>query len=107
LFKRVAEKVQRWSAEYATTLGLVVGATFPAQLADIRQICPSLPILLPGVGAQEGDVAKSVEAGLDTNREGLMVSSSRGITYASDSPDFAEAARAAACALRDQINLLR
>jgi orotidine-5'-phosphate decarboxylase len=107
LFKRVASKVQGWSQEYATTLGLVVGATFPAQLGEIRAICPTLPILLPGIGAQAGELEASVHAGLDPNREGMMISSSRAVIFAGDGPDFATQSRAATSDLRDQINALR
>jgi len=95
LYQRVAELVAtRWT-RYGEC-GLVVGATWPGQLAEVRSIAGDLPILVPGVGAQGGDVAGSVAAGSTTPGRGLLLSSSREILYASDGDDFAEAARAAA-----------
>jgi orotidine-5'-phosphate decarboxylase len=76
--------------------GLVVGATYPSELADVRAIAPDLPILVPGVGAQGGDPATVVEHGADATGRGLVVSSSRAILYASGGSDFADAARAEA-----------
>lgn len=107
LFESVARRAVEWNANYPASLGLVVGATWPEQLATVRAIAPELPILLPGVGAQEGDLEGALQAGLDANGGGLLVSSSRGITYASSGPDFAEAARGAAIDLRDAVNALR
>ncbi|HEV2268257.1 MAG TPA: orotidine-5'-phosphate decarboxylase [Steroidobacteraceae bacterium] len=86
---------------------LVVGATYPQELAEIRRIVGEMPLLVPGVGAQGGDVAQVVRNGQTAAGTGLMVSSSRGILYASSGDDFASAARAAALALRDQINAHR
>lgn len=76
--------------------GLVVGATYPEELASIRAIAPDVPFLVPGIGAQGGDPATVVEHGADRRGRGLIVSSSRAILYASAGDDFAEAARAAA-----------
>ncbi|MET0577520.1 MAG: orotidine-5'-phosphate decarboxylase [Ilumatobacteraceae bacterium] len=102
LYLRVARMVrERWSA--LGDCGLVVGATFPAQLADVRRIVDDLPILVPGVGAQGGDLAASVLAGSTGTGRGLLVSSSREIMYASAGEDFAEAARAVALRTRDAI----
>ena len=86
---------------------LVVGATYPQELAEIRRIIGEMPLLVPGVGAQGGDVAQVVRNGQTAAGTGLMVSSSRGILYASAGDDFASAARAAALSLRDQINAHR
>jgi orotidine-5'-phosphate decarboxylase len=86
---------------------LVVGATYPQELAEIRQIVGEMPLLVPGVGAQGGDVAQVVRNGQTAAGTGLLVSSSRGILYASSGEDFASAARAAALSLRDQINAHR
>jgi orotidine-5'-phosphate decarboxylase len=86
---------------------LVVGATYPQELAEIRRIIGEMPLLVPGVGAQGGDVAQVVRNGQTAAGTGLIVSSSRGILYASSGDDFAPAARAAALALRDQINAHR
>jgi orotidine-5'-phosphate decarboxylase len=107
LFLALAERAQRWSETYPASVGLVVGATYPAQLAEVRAICPELPILLPGVGAQAGDLAAAVTAGVDARGEGLMVSSSRGVIYAGSGEDFAERAREAAKRLRDEVNAVR
>jgi orotidine-5'-phosphate decarboxylase len=85
----------------------VVGATFPGELGRIRQICPRLPFLLPGVGAQGGDVAAAVRNALDEDGAGFIINSSRQILYASSDRDYAQAARRAAEALRDEINRQR
>lgn len=106
LYRHVARMVaERWS-QYGEC-GLVVGATFPEQLADVRAVVGALPILLPGVGAQEGDLAGAVRAGVTTDGTGLLVSSSRAILYASRDEHFAKAARAAAIRTRDAIEAAR
>ena len=76
--------------------GLVVGATYPTELADVRAIAPNVPILVPGVGAQGGDAGAVVEHGAAADGRGLIVNSSRAILYASSGSDFADAARAEA-----------
>ena len=76
--------------------GLVVGATYPAELAEVRAIAPDVPILVPGVGAQGGDTAAVVENGSRADGRGLIVSSSRAVLYASSGADFVDAARAEA-----------
>lgn len=76
--------------------GLVVGATYPSELADVRAIAPDIAILVPGIGAQGGDAAAVVEHGASADGRGLIVSSSRAVLYASNGADFAEAARAEA-----------
>ncbi|MEA3177942.1 MAG: orotidine-5-phosphate decarboxylase [Gammaproteobacteria bacterium] len=87
---------------------LVVGATQPRELAEVRDIVGKMPFLVPGVGAQGGDVAAAVTNGQTNDGTGLIISSSRGILYAgSDGDNFSMAARAAALALRDQINVSR
>lgn len=83
---------------------LVVGATYPEELGEIRKIVGDIPFLVPGVGAQGGSVEAAVTKGKTSDGRGLLVSSSRGIIYASQNDDFAEAARAAAKKLRDEIN---
>ena len=75
---------------------LVVGATYPNELAEVRSIVGDMPLLVPGVGAQGGDAATVVEHGAAAGGHGLIVSSSRAILYASTGDDFAEAARAEA-----------
>ncbi|MFM8902163.1 MAG: orotidine 5'-phosphate decarboxylase, partial [Actinomycetota bacterium] len=84
---------------------LVVGATFPNELAEVRRIVGDMPILVPGIGAQGGDVAAVVQAGCyGPPRRGLIINSSRAILYASDGADFADSARQVAIATRDAIN---
>ncbi len=107
LYLAMARKIRAWSQEAPATVGLVVGATRPAELAQIRPICPDEPILLPGVGVQGGDLAASVRSGIDAAGQGLIVSASRSIMYAGGASDFAAAARAAAQETRDQINAYR
>ena len=86
---------------------LVVGATFPQELADVRAIVGELPLLVPGIGAQGGDVEATVRAGRTAAGSGLMISSSRAILYAGSGEDFADAARKVALATRDEVNLPR
>jgi orotidine-5'-phosphate decarboxylase len=95
VYAHVAELVaDDWSKR--GDCGLVVGATYPAELADVRAIAPELPLLVPGIGAQGGDAATVVEHGASPAGRGLIVSSSRAILYASGGSDFADAARAEA-----------
>ena len=86
---------------------LVVGATQPRELAEVREIVGKMPFLVPGVGAQGGDVAAAVTNGQTSDGTGLIISSSRAILYASSGDNFSTAARAATEALRDQINASR
>ena len=103
LFELVAQRAREWNL-YGN-LGLVVGATYPEELRRVRQICPEMPLLIPGIGAQGGDLASAVRYGVDAKGEKAIISSSRQIIYASRGEDFAAAAREAALNLRDQINL--
>lgn len=107
LYLHVAERCREWEDAYPADIGMVVGATYPEQLAGVREMCPDQVILLPGLGAQGGDVASSVKAGMNASGGSLLCSSSRGILYASNGTDFAEAAREQAQLLRDEINLHR
>lgn len=102
LYVRVAEMVAGQWARHGDC-GLVVGATYAEQLGHVRAAAPDLPILLPGVGAQGGDLEASVAAGTTASGRGLLVSSSREILYASADEDFAEAARAVALRTRAAI----
>lgn len=103
LYQHVADLVaNKWNTH--GQCGLVVGATFPQELAEVRKIIGDMPLLVPGVGAQGGDVAATVGNGADSNGAGLMINSSRAILYASSSEDFAQAARAEALRTRDAIN---
>jgi len=101
----VVNHANQWNS--AGNVGLVVGATYPEQMAEVRAAAPNLPILVPGVGAQQGDLAAAVRAGVDANRAGLLVSASRAIACASSGPDYQDAARAAAESLRTQIEAAR
>jgi orotidine-5'-phosphate decarboxylase len=106
LFLAVAElAVRRWNTRGNCLL--VVGATYPRELAEVRAIAPEMPFLLPGVGAQGGDLRAAVVAGQSADGTGLIVSSSRAIIHASSGEDFATAARAVTLALRDDINAAR
>jgi orotidine-5'-phosphate decarboxylase len=107
LYLHVADRCREWDNAYPASVGMVVGATYPEQLAEVRRRCPDQVILLPGVGAQGGDTAASVRAGTTARGDGLLCSASRAIMYAADSADFAQAARAAAQHLRDDINAVR
>jgi orotidine-5'-phosphate decarboxylase len=106
LYLRVARLAAgRWNAR--GNCGLVVGATWPAELRAIRAAAPDLPILLPGIGAQGGDLEGSVRAGVDARGQGLLISASRTVLYASSGRDFARAARAEAERLRAAIEACR
>jgi orotidine-5'-phosphate decarboxylase len=88
-------------------LGLVVGATFPAELARVRALAPELPLLIPGVGAQGGDVEQTVKAGRRADGFGMMINSSRAILYAAPGKDFGTAAAKAAKDTRDHIRAVK
>ena len=83
--------------------GLVVGATYPDELRRVRDLVGDMPLLVPGVGAQGGDVVATVAAGLDEHGHGMVINSSRAVLYASAGDDYAAAARAAAITTRDEI----
>ncbi|TGG91068.1 orotidine-5'-phosphate decarboxylase [Natronospirillum operosum] len=106
LFEHVARIAARdWNAN--RNLALVVGATAPAELARVRQIVGDMPILVPGLGAQGGDAEAVLQAGLNAQRDGLIINSSRGILYASQGNDFAAAARHETETLRELANRYR
>ena len=103
LYQHVAEKIAReWNGH--GNCALVVGATWPAQLKEVRAIVGDVPFLVPGVGAQGGDVEAVVTNAKTADGTGLIVSSSRAVLYASKGGDFADAAAQAAKSLRDEIN---
>ncbi|PWW46861.1 orotidine-5'-phosphate decarboxylase [Melaminivora alkalimesophila] len=105
LYEHVARQAQGpWNRN--GQLGLVVGATYPEEIARVRQLAPTLPLLIPGVGAQGGDAAATVRAGF-TAEGPIIVNSSRAVLYASDGEDWKEAARAAAQATRAALNAAR
>ena len=106
LFHVVADlAARRWNTR--GNCALVVGATYPRELAEVREIVGNMPFLVPGVGAQGGDVAQAVQSGQSGAGAGLVISSSRGILYASSGENFVSAAREATLKLRDQINASR
>jgi orotidine-5'-phosphate decarboxylase len=106
LYERIARlAATQWQGE--GRLGLVVGATYPQQLARVRELAPELPLLVPGIGAQGGDVAATVLAGLGRRSPGLVINSSRAILYAGKGEDFALQAARVAQATRDEINRYR
>ncbi|OGZ65353.1 MAG: orotidine 5'-phosphate decarboxylase [Candidatus Staskawiczbacteria bacterium RIFCSPHIGHO2_02_FULL_43_16] len=91
-YEYVAYQVScRWNRN--GNCAVVVGATAPYQLADVRKIVGDMPILIPGLGAQGGDLEKTVTAGKDSRNQGMIINLSRSVLYASKEADFAEAAR--------------
>jgi len=102
LFEIVALKASQWNTH--GNIGLVVGATYPEEIRLIRQSHPDMLLLIPGIGAQKGDLASAARYGVNSKGERAIISSSRQIIYASREKDFAQAARRIASELRDQIN---
>jgi len=106
LYEVVARNVaQHWNSN--GNCALVVGATYPAELRRVRELVGDMPLLIPGIGAQGGDVAATVAAGQDSRGWGMIISASRSIIYASCKSDFAQAAYWATVKLRDEINACR
>ncbi len=106
LYKIIAKKVAtEWNSN--NNCMVVAGATFPGELAEVRKIVGDITILSPGVGAQAGDLTNSVKAGLNAQKKGLIINSSRGIIYASPEKDFADAARNETIKLQKAINAAR
>jgi len=105
LYEHVIVKVKKWNTN--SNCGLVVGATRSKEMQRVRKLVPNMPLLIPGIGAQGGDLVAAVRYGCDKNGEMAVVNSSRGIIYASGDEDFAEAAREAAVKLRDEMNVIR
>lgn len=102
LYQHLARSALKWNLK--DNLGLVVGATSSNHLEVVRSICPGMPLLIPGVGAQRGSIEEAVRLGTDHRGRLAVINSSRGIIYASSGPDFAYAARGAASQLRQLIN---
>lgn len=102
LYELVAEKARSWN-QYGN-VGLVVGATYSEELKRVRALCPGQVFLIPGVGAQGGDLEMAVRFGVDRKGQGAIINASRQVLYASRSEDYAEAARNAASRLREAIN---
>lgn len=106
LYKVVARNVaESWNQN--GNCALVVGATYPKELAEVRAIVGDMPILIPGIGEQGGDLEATVKAGRDSKNQGVVINSSRGIIFASKGTDFAEAARAETKRLSKDINQYR
>ena len=106
LYQHVARTIARdWNG--SGNCALVTGATWPEQLAEVRALAGDMPLLVPGIGAQGGDVEAVLRHGRTADGTGLMISSSRAILYAGTGEDFATRARQATQALRDQINRCR
>jgi len=106
LYRIIAEKASGEWNENGNVL-LVVGATYPNELQEIRSIVGDMPLLIPGIGAQGGDIRAVVTQGKRPDGRGMIINSSRAITYAGKGKDFADAARKAAMVLRDEINRYR
>jgi len=102
LYEHVIRKAVKWNRK--KNCGLVVGATRPGEMQRVRTLAPDMPILIPGVGAQGGDLERAVRYGCDRKGYLAIINSSRGIIYASQDADFADAARTATLKLRDEIN---
>lgn len=102
LYEFVIERINSWNIK--KNCGLVVGATHPKMFEGIRRLAPDLPYLIPGIGAQGGDLENTVKYGFVKKEALALVNSSRGIIFASDGPDFAERAAEEAKKLRDSIN---
>jgi orotidine-5'-phosphate decarboxylase len=100
LYQTVAQRAVAWNADFPGTCGLVVGATYPQELAQVRSLAPDLPFLIPGIGAQGGNLDAAVHYGPTQLGVGPIINTSRGVLYASARDDFAEAARRAADELR-------
>lgn len=106
LYEHVAQMaVDEW--RHHGDVALVVGATYPDELTRVRAIVGDMPLLIPGIGAQGGDLAATVRAGVDSKGYGMIINSSRAVLYASDGPDFAEAARHVAQETKNAINIER
>ncbi len=105
LYEHVVRKVKSWNT--AGNFGLVVGATRPVQLKQIRTLAPKMPLLIPGIGAQGGDLRKAVKDGCDATGALAVINVGRSILFASSGEDYADAARTAALALREEIGRYR
>lgn len=105
-YQHIAEKiVNEWNTN--NNCLMVVGATVPSELAEVRKIAGEMTFLVPGIGAQGGEVGATVKAGLNSKKKGMIVNSSRGIIFASNGQDFAEKAAEEAKKLQEEINQYR
>ena len=106
LYQYVAHRVCNYWNKNGNCL-LVVGATYPEELGCVREMVGDMPILIPGIGAQGGDIQKTITNGKDSQGKGMIINSSRGIIYASNGPDFVDAARRETQKLHNAINQYR
>ncbi|MBI2601301.1 orotidine-5'-phosphate decarboxylase [Candidatus Daviesbacteria bacterium] len=106
LYQVVAERVARnWNKN--GNCGVVVGATYPSELVQVRKLIGDLPILIPGLGTQGGEIENTVRSGMASGGWGMIINSSRGIIFASDGKDFAQKARDVAMDLNKRLLLLK
>jgi orotidine-5'-phosphate decarboxylase len=105
LYEHVVARAKKWNTK--KNIGLVVGATRPKELQRIRRMVPDMPILIPGVGAQGGDLKAAVQYGCDEKGDLAVINASRSIIFASGGENFADAAREAALTMRDETNRYR
>lgn len=107
LYLHVARLVAEQWNQHTGQCALVVGATFPEEIAKVRQVVGDMPLLVPGIGAQGGDIPATVQAGITSAGTGMMINSSRAILYASSGADWQQAAATIAQQTRDAINAAR
>src|SRR4029453_14230246 len=105
VYEAIAESAREWNIR--GNVGVVAGATWPEQIERVRDICPDMWLLVPGVGAQEGDLEAAVHAAMDAEGGGFILNASRAVLYASQDDGYAKAAPKAAQRLRSRINLMR
>ena len=105
LYEHVVRAAKKWNTK--KNIGLVVGATRPSELKRVRSLAKQMPILIPGIGAQRGDLESAVRYGCDNRGELAIINIGRSIIYASAGDDFAEQARSVALKYRDEINRYR
>jgi orotidine-5'-phosphate decarboxylase len=106
VYEHVASQVAEWQGQFGTC-GLVAGATYPQEVERIRALSPDVPMLIPGIGSQGGDLEATVGAALRTGSGPIAINASRSIIYAGEGLDYIDAVRQAALDLRDQINKAR
>jgi orotidine-5'-phosphate decarboxylase len=105
VYEELAERARSWNER--GNIGLVAGGTWPEQVERVREICPDMTILVPGIGAQEGDLEAAVQAAMDNEGENFIINVSRAVIYAAAGDNYAEAARTEAQKLRGRINVMR
>src|SRR5438132_448978 len=105
VYEAIAERARDWNT--GGNVGVVAGATWPEQIERVRDICPDMWLLVPGVGAQEGDLEAAVQAALNTAGGGFLLNASRAVLYPSTDDGYAKSARKAAQRLRNRINVMR